>query len=746
MDKLRKIIEIILQRGEQNIYRRILRTALWGSCVTFMVMGGIFLVSMLILHYGLHEQGKDFSQKMGDYLEKNFQEEVKDRLTETAELRAQMVGRLLKGCSLSVEYLAETMSDTLQHPVDYKPKELPVANFEEVADNVPYVYYLPELLKQGLSPELNQEVAVVSSVEGDIRRMSRRYQGSILAVSTKGYLIRMDMLDLDGKGAVLSHEPLRSTYDYRNKEWYQSVITEDRLIFTNPYMASYGRPCISICAPYHDAGGVAGVVVADIDTDYICRQMDGSDVDGSNFSFIMDRKGDVIISSRKEGAFAATDMNQNLTQATDKAMAETAERMVAGETGIALVHVDGGEYYLAYAPLPEMGWSVGTVIDTTVISASGDQAEEYVNDVFESYDYELGKFFLIKAIGAILLFVLTLYLILRRNVKMARGFAEPINTLIKGVKEIAEGNLDRKLSIQTGDELETLAESFNNMTNELTIYMDSLAKTTAQKEHIETELSVATRIQTGMLPDGTHPFPERQDFDMAALMRPAREVGGDFYDFYFLDEQHLVLTVADVSDKGVPAALFMAISKTMLKENLLFAGDPERLGEVFTETNSALIRSNKENMFVTVFCGVLDTVTGVFTYVNAGHNPPVIRQNGRCRYLELAQHPIMGIVEDLSYGVSRLQLKNGDAIFLYTDGVTEAANEKRKFFGEERLLKALSVSRDSAEQEIEGIYDAVREFAQGAAQSDDITMLELIYYGSSQESHMLDEQKYYAAP
>ena len=198
------------------------------------------------------------------------------------------------------------------------------------------------------------------------------------------------------------------------------------------------------------------MVVADIDTDYICRQMDGSDVDGSNFSFIMDRKGDVIISSRKEGAFAATDMNQNLTKATDKAMAETAERMVAGEKGIALVHVDGGEYYLAYAPLPEMGWSVGTVIDTTVISASGDQAEEYVNDVFESYDYELGKFFLIKAIGAILLFVLTLYLILRRNVKMARGFAEPINTLIKGVKEIAEGNLDRKLSIQTGDELENL--------------------------------------------------------------------------------------------------------------------------------------------------------------------------------------------------------------------------------------------------------------------------------------------------
>ena len=733
MSKLRNGIELILQRGEMNIYRRILRTALWGSCVTFMLIGIIFLVSIFILHNELHNEGEDFSQKMGDYLEENFQEEVKDRLTEATALRAQMVGQLLNNCSLNVENLSEALSDILQDTADYKPKELPVANFTEVADNVPYVFYSPELLQQGISPELKQEVAILSSVEDDIRRMSRRYQGSILVVSTHGYLIRMDMLDLDGKGAVLSHEPLRSTYNYKSKEWYKSTIQQDRLLFTNPYMASYGRPCVSICAPYHDANGVAGIVVADINTDYICRQMDSSDVKGSNFSFIMDKEGNVIISTREEGAFAATDMNQNLRKAPDRAMAETAERMVAGERGIALVNADGGTYYLAYAPLPKVGWSLGTVIDTTVISASGDQAEAYVSKVFERYDSHLGKFFLITAIGATLLFILTLYPILWKNIRMAQGFAEPINTLIDGVKEIAAGNLDRKLSIKTGDELEALADSFNHMTEELTIYMDSLAKTTAQKEHIETELSVATRIQTGMLPEGHKPFPDRQDLDLAAVMRPAREVGGDFYDFYPLNDHQLVLTVADVSDKGVPAALFMVISKTLLKENLLFAGDPEELGRVFSKTNRALIRSNNENMFVTVFCGVLDTVTGVFTYVNAGHNPPVIRHNGQWQYMKMAQYPIMGVVEDLSYSVSQLQLHSGDALFLYTDGVTEAANEERRFFGNERLLKALTVSGDSASEGIEGIYGAVKAFAGNAAQSDDITMLELIYWGSSEE-------------
>lgn len=733
MDKLSKILELILQRGEMNIYRRILRTALWGSCVTFVVMGGIFLISMLVLHIEFHHEAKGFSVQMGDYLEKAVTEDVKDRLTDTTVLRARLVGRILDGCALSVESLADTLTDTLQHEGEYVPKELPVANYDEVASYEPYVYYTAELIEHGITPELRQEINYVSSIEDDIRRISKRYQGCILAASDKGYLIRIDMIDLDGKGAVLCQEPMRSTYGFKHKEWYQSAIKSDKMIFTKPYMASYNRPCLSIGVPYHDMVGIAGVVVADIDTEYICQRMSSSDVDGSDFSFIMDHDGNVIISPRKEGSFAATDMNNNLRKADDQALVETTERMIAGEQGIALVKVDGGEYYLAYAPVPDVGWSVGTVIKTAEITVAGDKTEAYVNKVFENYDMKLVGFFLIKAIGAILLFILTLYIILRKNVDMARGFAEPIDTLIDGVKEIAAGNLDRKLSIKTGDELETLADSVNHMSHELTLYMERLAKTTAQKEHIETELSVATRIQTGMLPDGHNPFPNRHDLDLAAIMQPAREVGGDFYDFYFLDEHHLVVTVADVSGKGVPAALFMVIAKTLLKENLLFAGEPDRLGQVFYETNNALIRSNKESMFVTVFCGVLDTITGEFVYVNAGHNPPIIRKKERRSYMEMAHYPVLGALDDISYDVTKLKLDQGDAIFLYTDGITEAMNVERKFFGNQRLLKIMASICDSAKQDIETVYEAVKEFTGEAAQSDDITMLELIYFGRAEE-------------
>lgn len=733
MKKIRILRELIFQQGKMNIYRRILRMALWGSLVMFVVMGGVFLVSMFILQSELQQQSKLFSQKIGNYVEETVQQEVKDGLTETTILRAQLVRRLLDGCTLSVELLADKMGDILLHKDEYMPKKLPVANDEEIADYVPYVYYSPALRRQGISAELQREIAAVSAVADDFKRVSHRYYGSILAASRHGYIIRMDMFEGDGKGGLLCYEPLRSSYDYQSKEWYQATIRENKLLFTEPYVASYGKPCISICAPYYDEDGIAGVVVADIDTDYICQRMKSGEVDGSNFSFVLDREGTVIISPKQEGMFAAAGMNRNLRQAEDEALAATAERMVAGEQGIALVKADGVEYYLAYAPLADLGWSIGTVIDKAGITARGHQAEVYVEADFQQYRRILRNYFWFIVTGAGLLFIITLYLILKRNVQMAKGFAVPINFLTNGVREIAAGNLQRKLFFKTGDELETLAESFNHMTEELNAYMERLAKTTAQKERVETELSVATRIQTGMLPLGQNPFPQRHDFALAAMMQPAREVGGDFYDFYFLDEQHLAITVADVSDKGVPAALFMVIVKTLLKENLLFASDPERLGEVFIKTNNALNRGNKENMFVTVFCGVLNTLSGEFIYVNAGHNPPLIRQSGRYHYLEKAQHPVLGVIEDMPYRTSRLTLQKGDAIFIYTDGVTEARNVDRKFFSEQCLLRTLTASCGSAEQDIERVYGAVRDYTGGAAQSDDITMLELIYYGSAAE-------------
>ncbi|MBO6305337.1 MAG: serine/threonine-protein phosphatase [Selenomonadaceae bacterium] len=203
-------------------------------------------------------------------------------------------------------------------------------------------------------------------------------------------------------------------------------------------------------------------------------------------------------------------------------------------------------------------------------------------------------------------------------------------------------------------------------------------------------------------------------------------MGGDFYDYYFIDERHLAITVADVSEKGVPAALFMVIAKTLLKESLLFAG-ADKLSQVFEETNNALINVNEENMFVTVFTGILDIKTGEFVYVSAGHNPPVLKASGKCMFLSKANSPILGMVEGLTFPTSVLTLSPGDSILLYTDGVTEARNEEEDFFGEKRLLKATETFGKDAKTDINELLSILTKYAGKAEQSDDITMLELIY-------------------
>jgi sigma-B regulation protein RsbU (phosphoserine phosphatase) len=317
------------------------------------------------------------------------------------------------------------------------------------------------------------------------------------------------------------------------------------------------------------------------------------------------------------------------------------------------------------------------------------------------------------------------------------------------VREISGGNLDKRLDVKTGDEIETLADSFNQMTDELKSYIENLAKTTAENERIETELSVAARIQASILPKK---FPTRSEFDLFASMEPAKVVGGDFYDFYFLDEKHLMVTVADVSDKGVPAALFMVAVKTLLKDCALTYGTGDKLSvngkqrrpaapltlshpwlsEVVARTNDRLVEANEEGMFVTVFTGVLDVETGEFVYVNAGHKPPLVRRNGSFAFMSVAKGPMLGVMEGMEFPAERLTLSPGDLLFLYTDGVTEAMNGELDIFGESRLQEKISQLSEAGtvEEILTAVRGAVEEHADGTEPSDDITMLGLAYKGS----------------
>ncbi len=736
MRKIRILLEIIFKKGEQNIYRRILRTAIGGSLLTFLAMAMISICSMMILHHVMTRQGTVLSDRVGDYLTETLTETVQSHLTETARLRAELVGRTLAGSVMNTEYLSHKMSDILQHSEKYMPVNLPVANDAEIPDKIPYVYYSRELLQSGIGEDIRREISYAGAIADDMAHISPSYYDVVLAASRHGYLVRLDTLEDDDRGAVLSYEPLRSSYDFFKSDWYKNIQQENKLLLTNPYMSSYGKMRISIGAPYYDNDGFAGVILVDINSDYIAECLKAAVKNSSEFGFIMGRNGEILISSNRDDGFSA-DMKSDLRESEDASLAEAARHMTAGEKGIASINTEGREYYLAYAPIPGTGWSLGTMVNKEAILQDEENIEAYILGIIKDNSTKLQYFFLIMTALSILLFIAVLYPIMRANVRMTKSIASPIVLLTKGVQEMARGNLEKKLSVTTGDEIETLADSFNHLTEELKVYIENLTQATAQKERIEAELSLGTRIQAGMLPNGKRPFPERKDFDLSALMHPAKEVGGDFYDFYFLDEHHLIITIADVSGKGVPAALFMVIAKTLLKDGILFKGKSVDLSTIFEKFNNALNKSNEENMFVTVFAGILDLRNGEFSYVNAGHNPPLLKRAGKWRYMPKAENTIMGMLEGLSFRSEKLRLQPGEGLLLYTDGVTEARNSQKEFFGEKRLLEAAEKSGTEAEAGIENIFAAVKDFAGPAVQSDDITVLEIVYYGSAVERNDL---------
>jgi sigma-B regulation protein RsbU (phosphoserine phosphatase) len=251
---------------------------------------------------------------------------------------------------------------------------------------------------------------------------------------------------------------------------------------------------------------------------------------------------------------------------------------------------------------------------------------------------------------------------------------------------------------------------------------------TAEKERISAELSMATNIQAAMLPHIFPAFPDRPDFDIYASMKPAKEVGGDFYDYFLIDQDHLCMVMADVSGKGVPAALFMMASKIILQSCAMLG---QSVVDIMTKTNEAICSNNEAEMFVTVWLGILELSTGRLTAANAGHEYPVLKQENGVFEVFRDQHSfVIGGMEDSKYKQYELQLKPGDKVFVYTDGVPEATNSEDEMFGTQRMLAAVNEKLDADPQTIlENVSRAVSAFVGSAPQFDDLTMMCVEYRG-----------------
>ena len=353
--------------------------------------------------------------------------------------------------------------------------------------------------------------------------------------------------------------------------------------------------------------------------------------------------------------------------------------------------------------------------------------DEKLNSVVSMTSIFLVQFIIVLVI----ITILAAFIGMRR---MRKAAVIPINKMAKAAtaygsekeRKNGERHFDN-LHIETGDELQQLAEALSGMEEDIEAYMTDLTHVTAEKERIETELSLAAKIQKSMLIEDFPVFPDRNEFDIYATMETAKEVGGDFYDMILVDDDHLAIEIADVSGKGVPAALFMMASKIMILEKVKSGLTP---AEVLRQVNDSISENNEQEMFVTVWLGILEISTGKLTAANAGHEYPiVIRKDGTAELIHDKHGFVIGGMSGMSYTDYDIMLEHGDSVFVYTDGVTEATNANNELFGLDRtLLAAGSCGKNPQPVEVlKTVRGKIGDFVEDAEQFDDLTMLCMKY-------------------
>lgn len=560
-------------------------------------------------------------------------------------------------------------------------------------------------------------------LEGTVRKHDEIF-GSAVALLPRGHRSGGDDTS-DGKmeipyvhraGETLVRKDLASAgYPFETLEWYEGPRERGEPVWTEPYLDEGGGDSLMVTysAPIRapSDGRFLGVVTGDLTLDWLAGVIERAQLSLKN------EGGQAFIISSK-GTFLAHWLKDLVMRESVAGLAErhgrpelrrVGEEMAAGLSGLIEFPgvLDAEPRWLAYTPVPSTGWSLGVVFEKQRIAAR-------LTDLARST-------FPLAGLGAVAMVAVALLI--------ARSISRPIRELEVAARTLAAGDLGAELPEPRGrDEIALLTESFARMRRDLKSYIEDLKATTAAKARIEGDLKTARTIQLDLLPSRFTFDPARPEIDIRAWLEPARDVGGDFYDFFLLGPDRLFVAVADVSGKGVPAALFMAVSKAYLKAFARETGDPAR---AVAELNDELAIENDEAMFITVFCAVVDLRTGVCQYASGGHQAPLIlRASGRVEALPRLWGPLVGLERGATFESGTFRLERGDVIVGSSDGVEDAENERGEFYGAERAQAALAgLAGREASAVLEGLRGDIRRFVGGAAPTDDITLLVLRYVG-----------------
>ena len=723
--------KLIRERNKKTIRRKIRRLVFNCSGFSILILSAVMFYGMFGIRYDAIDTGAKIGelavQSSGNSLEKAQQQYL---LMLTQE-RSLAIAEELEDLKESVEAMQRAVTRMFTHPENYPERYIAEANPND-GDGLNYmawIFYAPNFsdnsyVRAEIGKLANLQTTMISISE----RIGRGRSITPFIASRNGFIIEADN-KLPEWAFPNKNMTQAQTFNFYDRSWFKRAQTEGKLFFTDPYPGGRdGMLAISCAAPYYYPDGeFAGVVGIGASLDRISDIVLSTKISSEGFSFVVDDEGHLILSQKKDGLLGITAIaeEKDLRTSQDADIAFMAKEMLRNEEGNCRIILDGITYNVTFSTIRTVNWSFAVAVNDDIIQ----QVLEHNRELIRAETEEQVEDISARIFQTMSLMVLAIIVIATVigffGQRLSKKLTEPILELADKVSHIEGGNLDEKIDLKTGDEIEYLATCFNSMTSKLKDHMNNLKKVTAEKEKISTELSVATSIQQSMLP---HDFNfGRADFDIFATMNAAKAVGGDFYDFYLLDENHLIITMADVSGKGVPAALFMANSKTILKNFATMMQTPDDLAAVMTLANKQLCQNNDEMMFVTVFIGMLDLKSGRFIFVNGGHNPPLIykKAENKFEYLQVEQNCVLGMMDDIDFVQQEINLNHGDIIYLYTDGVTEAMDEQNNQYGEARLAEVLNGADKTADLKIilQKVSEDLAKHAGTAEQSDDITML-----------------------
>jgi len=709
---------------QTSVSRKMVFTTLTFSLTTLILSTLICLSAIHLIRTSAVENSTKLGEEASEVSSAAMTEKLEQSIRDQAEDKAKLAEQKLADYSNATIYVASYAESLYEGMGAYPFREVE----RPMKENAGTWTMQRNLAERSLSyEELRQECGLLGNLADVFAPVVESHPDitTIYMGTESGLLISYDPYS-DSAEAVGE-----GYYEYRDSVWYELGKKADGYAFTDTYQDGYGRGLTITCAvPVRDSSGrFRGCVAMDILMRDLNESMVNDGIVIPSVATLIDDEGNIIAS--KDVDSTSSDVFNIFDPDRADSLGAVGEEILKTKDGIASTGEDQDAVYIAYATIDSTNWTlcisspVSAVIEPAVV------IRESIDENTENVVASVVQGILTVVQSCLVLIAVILLVVTFFTGKFSKRISDPLKRLERDVKEISEGNFDRRTQVQTDDEIGNLARSFNHMTDSLQQYIVDLKEVTAKEERIAMELSVATKIQADMLPRKFPAFPERKEFDIYAAMTPAKEVGGDFYDFFLADEDHLVMVIADVSGKGVPAALFMVIAKTLIKNRTLMGGKLSP-AEILYDVNAQLCEGNEAELFVTVWLGILQISTGEGIAANAGHEHPALRRaDGRYELVTYRHSLAVAAMEGIYFREHEFRLCPGDSLYVYTDGVTEATDADNQLFGTDRMLEALNQDPDATPRELlANVKKGIDAFVKDAPQFDDITMLGFTYFGA----------------